>query len=181
MSIYFIRHGQSQFNAVFKHDGDPMIFDAPLTDLGVEQAKQARQQVADLEIKLAITSPLTRAIETTKHIFDGMAPIEVRAGHHELLLHSCDVGSPASALQARFNDLNFAHLPETWWHHETIEGAEIREICVEPAELFRSRIAAFVQTLDDLTDLPVAIVGHGNAFQEIIGRMMHNCEVHRYR
>ena len=46
MTVYLIRHAQSAFNAV--HDPlkpDPMIFDAPLTEFGKIQAKQARSQV----------------------------------------------------------------------------------------------------------------------------------------
>lgn len=178
MSIYFIRHGQSEFNAVFNHDGDPMIFDAPLTALGEAQAKTAREQVADLGIKVAITSPLTRAIQTAKHIFDGTTPIKVQSGHHELLLHSCDVGSPVSKLKARFAELEFDHLPDRWWHHDTGHPGEI---AVEPALVFQARMARFVDQLEHITDLPVAIVGHGNAFQQVIGRMMHNCEIHKYR
>ena len=178
MTIYFIRHGQSEFNAAFRHEGDPMIFDAPLTELGIEQARAAREKVADLGIKLAITSPLTRAIQTAQHIFGGVAPIQVHAGHHEYLLHSCDVGSTVSTLRSRFSDLDFDHLPERWWHHETGHDTEI---LVEPTDAFKARIAGFVEALDHITDLPVAIVGHGNAFQEIIGRMMTNCEIYKYR
>ncbi len=85
MPVYFIRHGQSEFNAAYKGGFDPMIFDAPLTELGFAQAADARNRVSKLGIKRVITSPLTRAIQTAKTIFDGVAPIEVNYGHHELL------------------------------------------------------------------------------------------------
>ena len=52
MTIYFIRHAQSAFNAV--HDPnkpDPMIFDAPITALGETQAQQARDEVKQLDLK----------------------------------------------------------------------------------------------------------------------------------
>ena len=39
MTVYLIRHGQSEFNAVHTEgDPDPMIFDAPLTKKGRIQA-----------------------------------------------------------------------------------------------------------------------------------------------
>ena len=80
MPVFFIRHGQSEFNAVHKDgDNDPLIFDAPLTDKGRRQAEEARSLVADLGIKQVITSPLTRAIQTALCIFDGIAPIN----HHQ--------------------------------------------------------------------------------------------------
>ncbi len=48
MPVYFIRHGQSEFNAAFTGGGiDPMIFDAPLTDMGLRQAEAAKKLVAN--------------------------------------------------------------------------------------------------------------------------------------
>ena len=178
MSIYFIRHGQSEFNAAFRHEGDPMIFDAPLTALGREQALQARQKIESLGIKRVISSPLTRAIQTAKHIFDDLAPIEIRLGHHEYLLHSCDVGRKPAVLKAEFPDLDFDDLPDKWWHHAS---GEDYEIAAEPIAHFEARISKFVDDLEGISDVPLAIVGHGNAFQQIIGRMMENCEIHQYR
>ena len=53
MPIYFILHGQSEFNAVHKEgDNDPLIFDAPLTDKGRRQAEEAKVLVADLGSQL---------------------------------------------------------------------------------------------------------------------------------
>lgn len=179
MPIYFIRHGQSAFNAVYNEgDKDPLIFDAPLTDKGRGQAEEARGLVADLGIEQVITSPLTRAIQTALCIFDGVAPIEVSAGHREQLVNSCDVGRPPEALQRDFPDLSFAHLEDVWWHRGPENG---NGVAVEPEDVFRRRVDAFDRDLTRLTDRPVAIVGHGNLFQALIGRMMQNCEIHLYR
>ena len=49
MPVYFIRHGQSEFNAAYDGgDNDPMIYDAPLTEKGLRQAEEAKALVADL-------------------------------------------------------------------------------------------------------------------------------------
>jgi broad specificity phosphatase PhoE len=179
MPIYFIRHGQSEFNAVHTEgDNDPLIFDAPLTDKGRRQAEEARALVADLDIKQVITSPLTRAIQTALCIFDSIAPIEVRAGHRELLTHSCDVGRPPETLQRDFPSLSFTHLQNVWWY----QGAKNDDgIAEEPEDVFRQRIETFDRSLTQIEDRPVAIVGHGNVFRALIGRMMENCEIHRYQ
>lgn len=178
MAIYFIRHGQSEFNAAFQGEIDPLIFDAPLTKLGFEQAEATRESVADLGITRVITSPLTRAIQTAQTIFDGAAPIEVRHGHHELLLFSGDVGRPPEELSLDFPKLAFNHLPSQWWHAGSHGNLEVPE---EPVHLFQARVASFVSGLSELGDEQVAIVGHGNAFQEIIGFMLNNCQVHQYK
>ena len=49
MEIYFVRHGQSQFNAAFKGEVDPLIYDAPLTELGFSQAAEARNRFSKNE------------------------------------------------------------------------------------------------------------------------------------
>jgi broad specificity phosphatase PhoE len=179
MPVYFIRHGQSEFNAAhITGDSDPMIFDAPLTEKGRMQAAEAKALVADLGIKQVITSPLTRAIQTALCIFDNIAPISVADGHRELLLHSCDVGRPPEDLQRDFPTLSFSHLPDRWWYHEPENETSI---AVEPEAVFLRRIAEFERDLEQIRNRPLAIVGHGNAFNAMIGRMMDNCEVHLYQ
>lgn len=178
MAVYFIRHGQSEFNAAFEGEVDPLIFDAPLTELGFAQAADARVRLSELEITRVITSPLTRAIQTAKTIFDGVAPIEVSHGHHELLKFSGDVGRPPQELRLDFPDLSFDHLPTRWWYGQNATKTEVPK---EPLPIFKNRVAEFVAKLNDVDDEQVAIVGHGNAFQEIIGFMLNNCEVHQYR
>lgn len=179
MPIYFIRHGQSEFNAAYNEgDKDPLIFDAPLTDRGHRQAEDAKALIADLGIKQVITSPLTRAIQTALRIFDSVAPIEVSAGHRELLSHSCDVGRPPRELQRDFPNLSFGHLSNVWWHQGVENDNGIPE---EPKDVFRRRIDAFDRSLTRIEGRPVAIVGHGNVFRALIGRMMENCEIHLYQ
>ena len=77
MTVYVIRHDQSEFNAVHTEgDLDPMIFDAPLTKKGRIQAVKVRGQVMELGIQQVITSPLTRAIQTALTIFQDTKPIK---------------------------------------------------------------------------------------------------------
>jgi len=69
-------------------------------------------------------------------------------------------------------------LPHRWWH--TGDDADL-EVPKEPMHIFQSRVAEFVSNLDEFGDETVAIIGHGNAFQEIIGFMLNNCQIHRFR
>ena len=71
MTIYLIRHAQSAFNAVHKpNKPDPMIFDAPITELGETQARQARKEIKKFTIRSVIVSPFTRTIQTAQLIFE---------------------------------------------------------------------------------------------------------------
>ncbi len=136
MPIYLIRHGQSEFNLAHKRgEPDPMIWDAPLTELGCKQALEAKEQILDLGIEQVLTSPLTRAIQTAKIMFNGIAPIKVIPDHRELIIHSCDVGVPASVLREKFPELSFDGLDEVWWH----QGVENENgVPVEPIDVFKA-------------------------------------------
>ena len=141
MTVYLIRHGQSEFNAVHTEgDPDPMIFDAPLTKKGRIQAEKVRGQVMELGIQQVITLPLTRTIQTALTIFQDTTPIKVIADHRELLNHSCDVGRSQSTLQMEFPNLYFGCLDETWWHKGLVNKDGVS---VEPREIFQQRIRSF--------------------------------------
>lgn len=178
MTVYLIRHGQSEFNAAHNEgEADPMIFDAPLTEKGRMQAEQARIAIRELGIQQVITSPLSRAIQTALTIFQGIAPISVQAGHRELLSHSCDMGRAPSALQMEFSSLSFDHLDEIWWHQgPTNENG----VPVEPRDVFQQRIRNFALELNQMAEIQLAVVGHGDAFKELAGFSMENCEIREY-
>jgi len=178
MPIYLIRHGQSEFNKVHIKGGpDPMVWDAPLTALGCEQARQARDKIAELGIEQVLVSPLTRAIQSAKLIFDGIAPIRVIPDHRELLTHSCDVGVSPTVLRRKFPGLSFDGLPDIWWY----QGVKNKDgVPVEPHKLFQERIDAFAELIAAMQDRPVAIVGHGNVFKALAGFEMRNCEIKQF-
>lgn len=179
MPIYLIRHGESEFNAAHNEgDPDPLIFDAELTEKGHSQAMEARHLVANLGIKQVITSPLTRAIQTALIIFEGIAPIKVDIGHHERVVHSCDVGRSPEELKKNFPGLTFDHLPRHWWY----QGQENKDgVAVEPEDIFQERIEAFKQSLCLIRQRPVAFIGHSTAFRELSGVGLENCEIHRFQ
>ena len=111
MTIYLIRHAQSAFNAV--HDPnkpDPMIFDAPITELGENQARLARKEIKKFTIRSVIVSPFTRTIQTAQLIFENSLPFEINAEVREQLVNSCDVGSTPRELSENFPHLNFDDL-----------------------------------------------------------------------
>jgi len=151
-----------------------MVWDAPLTALGCEQARQARDKIAELGIEQVLVSPLTRAIQSAKLIFDGIAPIRVIPDHRELLTHSCDVGVSPTVLRRKFPGLSFDGLPDIWWY----QGVKNKDgVPVEPHKLFQERIDAFAELIAAMQDRPVAIVGHGNVFKALAGFEMRNCEI----
>ena len=175
-TIHLIRHGQSTFNAAFEATRvDPLHFDARLTPLGHEQVATARDRLGSEGYDLVVTSPFTRAIETTLGIFGEKRPILVEALHREWLWSSCDVGRSPNLLAGEFPALSFTHLDDPWWHDADEKDA--LGIAVEPEPVFLVRLEAFRAWLTARPEQRIAVVGHGTFFFKLTGTQLANCEM----
>jgi broad specificity phosphatase PhoE len=178
-SVFCIRHGESTFNAAYRATGmDPMHFDAPLTDEGHRQVREARANLQEITFDLVVTSPLTRALQTTTGLFTGHPAnprILVEAMHRERAESSCDIGRAPTLLAAEFPAFEIGHLPEIWWHAEGDPNE--RGICVEPVEVFQARVAGFRSWLLARPERTIAVVGHGTFFYHFTGQWLDNCQV----
>ena len=67
MKLYVARHGQTVWNAQNKVCG---ITDIELTEKGIEQAKELAATVQNYNIDIVLSSPLKRAVETSKIVAD---------------------------------------------------------------------------------------------------------------
>jgi len=178
VTIYFIRHAQSAFNAV--HDPnkpDPMIFDAPITALGETQAQQARDEVKQLDFTNVIVSPFTRTLQTAQIIFGNRLPFQINSEVREQLCNSQSVGSPPEVLARNYPHLDFDHLDDCWWH----EGKkDHRGISVEPEEILLKRANKFADFLKREAIHSTAIVSHGHFIRAMTGIKLNNCEVIKF-
>ena len=177
--VFCIRHGESTFNAAYGDDGvDPMLFDAPLTARGHEQAAAARLQMRDIPVDVVLATPLTRALQTALTIF-GDHPsgpeIVVDNRHRERLESSCDRGRSPAELAREFPQVSLAHLPDIWWHAEGEPDA--RGIHVEPLDVMLARLEEFADHVAGRPEATIAIVGHGTFFSHLLGRWLQNCEI----
>lgn len=68
MGIYFVRHGQTDWNVAGKLQGKS---DIPLNDVGETQAKETREKLKDVKIDKIYCSPLIRAQKTAEIINEG--------------------------------------------------------------------------------------------------------------
>lgn len=67
MNFFVARHGQTLWNVQNKVCG---ISDVELTEKGIEQAKHLADEVKNFNIDVVMSSPLKRAVETSKIIAD---------------------------------------------------------------------------------------------------------------
>lgn len=168
--MILIRHGESEFNAVFNRTRiDPGIKDPRLTANGREQVRRAAAEIRrdGHPIKRLITSPYTRALETAAILAEALKlPVEVEPIVHEHACWVCDIGTPISALAEQWPALDFSHLEEVWWPEN------------EPHESVHRRCNDFRVKASQLQDWRhVGVVSHWGFIRMLTGREVRNAEV----
>ncbi|CAJ1388888.1 unnamed protein product [Effrenium voratum] len=181
--LVLVRHGESEYNVHYaKHHSDPgNVWDSPLTALGERQAEELRPRLAQHSVQLAVSSPLTRAIQTCllalpkskgRHMVTALASEHMEA--------SCDIGRPASRLRAAFPEVDFGELPEVWWYvpdgHEGITEEESHRLFKEEGRregraAFERRVECFARWLEQRPEKVIAIFAHADFF---------NCFLHKF-
>ncbi|RRK11658.1 histidine phosphatase family protein [Lactiplantibacillus garii] len=157
MEIYFIRHGQTQYNLEQRFQGGGC--DSPLLASGVTGAKQAGAYLKDTRFAKVYSSPQLRALNTAKYV---VAP---------------NRWQPAITLDSRFKEMDFGR-----WEGQIERTAEPRDqydLCVERPEKYQPELAAggesYPEFLERVTaavydavatvgldcPLPLLIVSHG--------------------
>lgn len=69
MKMYYVRHGQTDWNLARKMQGGQT--ERNLNETGKEQAEQTRRELADVKYDIIICSPMERAKETARIISQG--------------------------------------------------------------------------------------------------------------
>lgn len=189
-TIYLVRHGQSTHNA---HALEPLgasrndirYIDAPLTEIGVQQAQQISSKLKQINPQLIVTSPMIRATQTCLHACaDLQAPIIVSPLCRERLAYVCDIGSPVEDLERMFPNLDYSHvMPRDayWWTpHSMLQksahaSAELlqqnspraqRE--TEPKEFLRARVDKFRIWLLQRPETVIAVFTHGAFLNKLL-------------
>lgn len=180
--MFLIRHGQSEFNAVYSVTRvDPGIVDPVLTAEGVRQAENAAATLNQMrergegEVKRLISSPYTRALQTATIIAD-ILKIEVTIDPivRERAAFHCDVGASKAELSKRWPRYRFDHIDDLWWHDHVGTGV------AETEDALAVRGAAFRDAMQKHPDYPsIAVVTHWGFIRCLTGRPPANGEIVR--
>lgn len=171
--MYFVRHGQSEFNVVYSVTlKDPGIIDAPITQRGRSQALGAAKHLHGKNITRIICSPYTRALQTAqiigKHLGIETMVADPLAG--ERCLFSCDIGTPRRVLEERWTKVDFRYLEkDEWWpaKHESEDD-------------MTRRTQAFMQRYADSADeTGLLVVSHWYFIFTLSGKDTENAQIVR--
>lgn len=177
MRIYVTRHGQTNLNKQKLMQG---LTDEPLNETGIEQAKEAAKNVADIKFDAVYASPLDRAITTAsiighvdkKDVIIDERIIEVDFGKYEKRKYTL-LGLVMSLYWA---------LPEIFPAPKT----------VEKVDSMVKRSSSFLDELKTKDYENVLVVCHGGIIRAICGYLENrpngikwrpkpkNCEIREY-
>ena len=169
--MILLRHAQSLFNVTFSVTRvDPGIEDPALTELGRDQARQAAEALRDHPVKRIITSPYTRALETTAIVNEVLKlPVTVESLVGERAGFVCDIGTAREHLAPRWPQFILDHLPSRWWPESETEA----DIVV--------RCRMFCDRMRDEHDWPhVLVITHWGFIRGLTGLTVANAEITKF-
>lgn len=175
MKIYVIRHGRTNCNDERKYNGK---LDEDINEVGIEQAKEARKQIKDLNIDLIICSPLLRTRHTCEIVNVNNIPVI-----YDKRIEERDCGTLTN------KELGDFYYTDYWNYYsdKEIEGLETLQ------DLFK-RIKLFLDDIKEkYKDKNILLVTHGGVaraihfyFNELPNDGMiekyrpRNCEIREY-
>ena len=124
--IYFVRHGQTNWNLEGRIQGQT---DISLNETGFMQAKEIKRKLENIKFEKVFCSPLKRALETAKVIYDGKIIIDDR-------IKERNNGELEGKLKSEIKKMPDFNNPDS------------SECNIEPIKVFNERIKLF---LDEIT------------------------------
>lgn len=159
--IYLVRHGETEWNALMKFQGQT---DVPLSDKGRRQAELLGKRLAGEKIQGFYASDLRRAYETAT-ILSGFHGLEVKAVPE---LRELNFGF-WEGLTTKEIKASFANELVKWWDSPLstrIPGGETL------GEMVERSVLAVKNIVERHDDGNVVVVTHGGAIRSIVGSIL---------
>lgn len=205
-----IRHSTTQCNEALANKPwgtpgfeDPCLWDTVLSERGERLARDVENQLklgrggvgVDFStVQLVVSSPLTRALQTSEILFgsNGLLPTNVRRVAlpllRERLYLASDVGKPRSQVAAAFQNWDFDLLPSCdspWWYTPTAGDPVHHEwrpqgkypTPGEPRAAFAARLSDLKSWLLSREETDIVLVSHWGVLRGLFGIDARNCEV----
>ena len=205
IEVLFIRHAESQSNALWKETGiDPWIFDPTITEKGYQQAIQLKDNISYFVPDLIVSSPLKRCLLTASIVFgetegDGDSPNSHRLTQPQWIVHPLaierlseadDIGSLKRDLINEFPCWNWSLVPNDFWWYIPAEQKSSSQSLIDHQLVFKAnpwsessqnlelRISQFLNWLRNQPANKVVVFTHGSYMSRIVGGnyQVSNCE-----
>lgn len=159
--IYFVRHGETEYNVLNLMQGHK---DIPLNENGIHQAKIARDELKDLKIDEIYSSPLIRAYKTAEIINE----------YHNIPIKTDD----------RIKEFYAGRVEGTKiseWDEETREKffANPENYGAETWEQFYNRVVSFYKEIEN-AEKNILVVAHNGVYRNIY-RYINNIDSYHFQ
>lgn len=170
--IYFVRHGQTTWNAELKFQGHT---DVPLSGLGIEQAEFLARRLSDYKISAFYASDLIRAVKTA----------EILAQPHNLSvmplpgLREVNFGSWEGKVFTKEIKDKLIDSGKNWWDSPLDGSGSKGESFSQMSARVNEAIRSIVER--HLDDQEIVVVSHGGVIRAIIAAVLGIDLVHYWR
>lgn len=160
MRAYFVRHGESEFNAQGLHQHA----DVPLSALGRRQAEVLAKRFREVPLGVVISSPYLRARETAEIInAEARRPLEFFEALHEMK-------RPSEILGRRGEDPDVVELKQRII--DNYEQGDWRHSDEETFNEFRGRATETLRRLEEREEERILAVSHGVFIKMLVAQML---------
>lgn len=180
--VYVIRHGEAE------HNVDKAFLkcrDTQLTAKGRRQALALKRYIANLNPDVLVTSPVLRALQTSKGIgFKGRTVVVPDAREMAGWQANCPIEPKRGAsgdLAGQFGDYDWSLALRDVKGLSSIEKYKSKEYQRTNAKVLR-RARRLTKYLEKLPETKIVLVSHGEFLMHLTGDgYMDNCEVRAYK
>ncbi len=154
MKLYFARHGESTANLLRQFsNGDSKH---PLTEKGIEQARELAHSLSTAQIEKIYTSPVLRAVQTAQILNENLkAPVEITEALREWSVGIYEGTTDPKGWEAH------RHVQQDWFIHHRLESKiPGGESFLEIQERFYPFIERLLQNKGE-SDRSILLIGHG--------------------
>ena len=161
--IFLIRHGETSGNTQMRYLG---IRDEPLTENGLRQARQAAEALAQIPVRMIVSSPLRRAADTAARIQDACGTgLRFDARLAEGSFGTWEGRTRAEVLQLGIRD---AELLERWESDPAVAPPGGESI-----ESIQKRIAALADELaGEFPNSSIVLVSHVGPIKALLAAVL---------
>jgi broad specificity phosphatase PhoE len=176
----FVRHGEAEHNVAFHEKGasvfkDETYRDAPLTQKGIEQARELATRLQSFKILDVWCSPLRRCRQTAEELFEELSINKLYL--HDCLLERqgdscpCNERESKEVLKTECYLFDMEFLPTTpaiWAEQETTTALlqRLKMLILQLSDMYKSFDESY----------HILLVGHGDAFGYFLNKSLKNAE-----
>ena len=160
--LVFVRHGQSEWNALGLWTGQT---DIALTEQGRMEARKAAEYLQDIPLHKAYTSNLNRAKQTLHEIKQALQHVELETVEHEALTerHYGDYTAKNKwEIAKQLGEEEFTKLRRNW-DHPVPGGETLKDVHARALPYYEQHILADLKAGKN-----VIVAAHGNSLRALM-------------